>query len=62
MHPDLTKLIDLQALDDELRREHDHIAALAKSLAGAEANSKTAAAKLAQIRDSIAKEEALRRR
>jgi predicted nucleic acid-binding Zn-ribbon protein len=62
MHPDLTRLIDLQSLDDELRREHDHIAALAKSLAAAESQAKAADACLAQLRESIAREEALRRR
>jgi hypothetical protein len=62
MHPDLTRLIDLQSLDDELRREHDHIAALAKSLAAAESQAKAADAQLARLRESIAKEEALRRR
>jgi predicted nucleic acid-binding Zn-ribbon protein len=62
MHPDLARLIDLQSLDDELRREHDHIAALAKSLAAAESQTKAADADLARLRESIAKEEALRRR
>jgi predicted nucleic acid-binding Zn-ribbon protein len=62
MHPDLTRLIDLQSLDDELRREHDHIAALAKSLAAAESQAKAADAQVARLRESIAKEEALRRR
>jgi hypothetical protein len=62
MHPDLTRLIDLQSLDDELRREHDHIAVLGKSLAAAESQAKAADSRLAQLRDSIAKEEALRRR
>ena len=62
MHPDLAKLIELQSLDDELRREHDHIAGLARSLAAAECGSKAAEAQLVQLRDAIAKEEALRRR
>jgi len=62
MHPDLTRLIDLQAFDDELRREHDHITALAKSLGAAESRAKAADSHLAQLRESIAKEEALRRR
>ncbi|HKO20204.1 MAG TPA: C4-type zinc ribbon domain-containing protein [Acidobacteriaceae bacterium] len=62
MHPDLLKLIDLQSLDDELRREHDHIAALGKSLAAAESKAKTAEVQLAGIREAMAKEEALRRR
>jgi predicted nucleic acid-binding Zn-ribbon protein len=62
MHPDLAKLIELQALDNELRAEHDHIAALAKSLAAAESSAKAAEAQLSQLRESIAKEEALRRR
>lgn len=62
MHPDLTRLIELQSLDDELRREHDHIAGLAKSLAAAESRAKAAEADLAKLRESIAKEEALRRR
>ena len=62
MHPDLAKLIELQALDNELRAEHDHIAALAKSLAAAESSAKAAEAQLAQLRESLAKEEALRRR
>jgi hypothetical protein len=62
MHPDLARLIDLQSLDDELRREHEHIAGLAKSLAAAESKTKAADADLAKLRESIAKEEALRRR
>jgi len=62
MHPDLAKLIDLQTLDDELRREHDHIAALGKSLAAAGSTAKAAEVQLAGIREAIAKEEALRRR
>ena len=62
MHPDLSKLIDLQALDDELRREHDHIAALGKALASAESGAKAADTQLVQLREAIAKEEALRRR
>jgi predicted nucleic acid-binding Zn-ribbon protein len=62
MHPDLVKLIDLQSLDDELGRERDHIAALARSLASAESAAQTADAHLGKIREAIAKEEALRRR
>lgn len=62
MHPDLTRLIELQSLDNELRREHDHIAALGKSLTSAEAQAKAAELQLAAIRESIAREEALRRR
>ena len=62
MHPDLARLIDLQSHDDELRREHDHIAGLAKSLAAAESRAKAADSQLAQLRESISKEEALRRR
>jgi len=62
MHPDLAKLIELQALDHELRSEHDQIAAHTKSLAGADTHASSAAAQLSRLRDSIAKEEALRRR
>jgi len=62
MHPDLARLIELHALDHELRSEHDHIASLAKSLAGADTRATAAAAQLSRLSDSIAKEEALRRR
>jgi len=62
MHPDLTRLIELQSLDNELRREHDHIAALAKSLTSIESRAKAAETELALVRELIAKEEALRRR
>jgi uncharacterized protein len=62
MHPDLKFLIDLQSLDDELRREHEHIAALARSLAEAESKTRAADSQLAQLRASLTKEEALRRR
>ena len=62
MHLDLTKLITLQAYDDEGRRLRDHISALAAQLSPLESHAKTAGVQLAQVREAIAKEEALRRR
>jgi hypothetical protein len=62
MHPDLAQLIDLQAHDDQMRRLHDQIAALAKDLSRAESRAKDTTARQAQVLDAIAKEEALRRK
>lgn len=62
MHPDLVQLVDLQAIDDDLGREHDRISVLGRSLAEAESGARSADARLNQLREAIAKEEALRRR
>jgi len=62
MHPDLVRLIDLQSLDDALGQERERIAALGRSLAAARSAAEGADARLAQLRNEIAKEEALRRR
>jgi predicted nucleic acid-binding Zn-ribbon protein len=62
MHPDLVRLIDLQSLDDSLAHEHDRIGAMARSLGSLDSATQAADARLGQLRDAIAKEEALRRR
>jgi predicted nucleic acid-binding Zn-ribbon protein len=62
MHPDLAKLITLQNQDNETRRLRDHIGELAAHLTTLETNAKTSQTKLGQVREAIAKEEALRRR
>jgi predicted nucleic acid-binding Zn-ribbon protein len=62
MHPDLEKLIVLQAHDIEAQRLRDEIAALPKQVAELETKAKTTEADRANIIALIAKEEALRRR
>jgi predicted nucleic acid-binding Zn-ribbon protein len=62
MHPDLEKLILLQAHDVEARRLRDEMVALPKHVAALETKSKATQGQRAVIVDLIAKEEALRRR
>jgi len=62
MHPDLEKLILLQAQDIEAKRLRDEIAALPKLVASLEMKAAAAAGQRAVILDLIAKEETLRRR
>ena len=62
MHPDLEKLIVLQAHDVESKRLRDEIAALPKHVAALETKSKAIGGQRAVIVDLLAKEEALRRR
>ena len=62
MHPDMLKLMGLQALDLEAKRLRDEIAALPKQVGALEAKAKATAGQRAVVLDLIAKEEALRRR
>src|SRR5271168_837942 len=62
MHPDLEKLIVLQAHDVEAKRLRDEMAALPKQVVALEAKAKATQGQRAVIMDLIAKEEALRRR
>jgi uncharacterized protein len=62
MHPDLAKLVSLQAHDVEIKRLHDQMAALAKQVAALEAKAKATVGQRAVVIDLIAKEEALRRK
>ena len=62
MHPDLEKLIALQAHDIEAKRLRDEMVALPKHVAALETKAKAAQGQRAVIVDLIAKEEALRRR
>lgn len=62
MHPDLEKLIVLQRYDVEAKRLRDEMAALPGQVARMEVNLKAAIDQRAATVDSIAKEEALRRR
>ncbi len=62
MHPDLEKLIVLQAHDIEAKRLRDEIAALPKHVATLEAKTKAVEGQRAVVLDLISKEEALRRR
>src|SRR3981081_3308299 len=62
MHPDLEKLIGLQAHDVEAKRLRDEMIALPKHVASLEAKAKATAGQRAVIIDLIAKEEAMRRR
>src|ERR1700730_18129520 len=62
MHPDLEKLIVLQAHDVEAKRLRDQMAALPKHVAALETKAKATQGQRAVIVDLIAKEEALRRR
>jgi predicted nucleic acid-binding Zn-ribbon protein len=62
MHPDLEKLILLQAQDIEAKRLRDEIAALPKLVASLELKAAAAVGQRAVILDLIAKEETLRRR
>jgi uncharacterized protein len=62
MHPDLEKLIALQAHDVEAKRLRDEMVALPKHVAALEAKAKATQGQRAVIVDLIAKEESLRRR
>jgi hypothetical protein len=61
MHPDLAKLVVLQELDHEVKRLHEQLASLTKSVAALEAKAKATIGQRAVVVDLIAKEEALRR-
>jgi predicted nucleic acid-binding Zn-ribbon protein len=62
MHPDLAKLVDLQAHDVEAKRLRDQMAALVKQVAALETKAKAAVGQRAVIVELIAKEDALRRK
>lgn len=62
MHPDLEKLVVLQRHDIEAKRLSDEMAALPAHVAGLEAKLKASVERRVSVADSIAKEEALRRR
>lgn len=62
MHPDLEKLIGLQAHDVEAKRLRDEMIALPKHVASLEAKAKATEGQRAVIIDLMAKEDALRRR
>ena len=62
MHPDLEKLILLQAQDIEAKRLRDEIAALPKLVSNLDMKAAAAVGQRAVILDLIAKEETLRRR
>lgn len=62
MHPDLARLIDLQAYDIEAKRLRDQIAALPRQVAALDTKAKAAVGQRAVVLDLIVKEEALRRR
>src|ERR1700679_889951 len=62
MHPDLEKMIVLQAHDVEAKRLRDEMAALPKHVVALETKAKATEGQRVVIVDLIAKEEALRRR
>jgi predicted nucleic acid-binding Zn-ribbon protein len=62
MHPDLQKLIVLQAHDVEAKRLRDEMVALPKHVASLETKAKATEGQRAIVVDLMAKEEALRRR
>ena len=62
MHPDLEKLMVLQAHDIEAKRLRDEMVALPKLVASLENKSKSVEGQRAVVLDLITKEEALRRR
>jgi predicted nucleic acid-binding Zn-ribbon protein len=62
MHPDLEKMIVLQALDIEARRLTEEMAELPKRVAQLAADQDAAKKQLASIAENLAKEETLRRR
>src|SRR6266702_935902 len=62
MHPDLAKLVVLQAHDIEAKRLRDQMASLSRQVAALEANAKAVVGQRALVLDLIAKEEALRRK
>ncbi len=62
MHPDLAKLVVLQAHDVEAKRLRDQMATLAKQVAALDTKAKATVGQRAVVVDLIAKEEALRRK
>src|ERR1035437_10900310 len=62
MHPDLAKLVVLQAHDLEAKRLRDQMASLPKLTAALETKAQAAVGQRAVILDLIAKEEGLRRK
>jgi predicted nucleic acid-binding Zn-ribbon protein len=62
MHPDLSRLVALQSLDNEAKHLRDQMAALTKQVAALETKAKATVGQRALVIDLIAKEEALRRR
>ncbi len=62
MHPDLAKLVVLQAHDIEAKRLRDQMASLSRQVAALETNAKATVGQRAVVLDLIAKEEALRRK
>jgi predicted nucleic acid-binding Zn-ribbon protein len=62
MHPDLAKLVELQAHDVEARRLRDQMAALVRNVATLDSKAKAAAGQRAVIADLLAKEDAVRRK
>ena len=62
MHPDLAKLVVLQAHDIEAKRLRDQMASLSKQVAALEAKAKATVGQRALVLDLIAKEEAIRRK
>jgi hypothetical protein len=62
MHPDLAKLVVLQAHDLEAKRLRDQMAALTRQVAALETKAKAVVGQRAVVVDLIAKEEALRRK
>lgn len=62
MHPDMQKMMGLQALDLEAKRLRDEIAALPKQVAALDGKAKATAGQRAVVLDLIAKEDAARRR
>jgi hypothetical protein len=62
MHPDLAKLVILQAHDLEAKRLRDEMASLTKQVAALETKAKATVGQRAVVLELIAKEEALRRK
>jgi uncharacterized protein len=62
MHPDLAKLVVLQAHDVEAKRLRDQMAALVKHVAALETRARATVGQRAVVVDLIAKEEALSRK
>ena len=62
MHPDLAKLVDLQAHDVEAKRLRDQMAALTKQVAALETKARATVGQREVVLELIGQEEALRRR
>jgi len=62
MHPDLVKLVDLQAHDLEAKRLRDQMATLVRHVAALDTKARATVGQRAVIVDLIAKEDALRRK